>query len=168
MKRQRSILCGLIISLSLAACTAIGPTATEVPTATEAPTATPRVIVEGEVETLLGCVDLLTISLDGAEPQDYELSLTFPAGEVASVRCVDGQTEEGWVYGMPFTHYWDYIFCSNYDGRDYVSYNGAPSSFTVTLTWDDSQIVQHYEPTYKAFMGECHVGGITVTRPVSP
>jgi hypothetical protein len=145
MKQLCSILCGLIVVLSLAACTAIGSRATP-----------------AEV-TLLGCVDSLTISLDGAEPQDYELNLTFPAGGEAGVRCVYGQAEESWVYGMRFR---SNIQC--FDGRNHAMYWDAPSNFTVTLTWDDNQIVQHYEPTYETFMGECHVGGITVTIPVSP
>lgn len=172
MKQPCSILCGLIISLSLAACTATGPTATEVPTATEAPTATPRAIVEGEVEGGNQCLDSLTIGLYGAVPQDYELNLVFPAGEVAGVHCVDGQTEERWVYGMPVREEGqNSIFCNGPNAFDSVNFFGTPSSLTVTLTWDDSQIVQHFEPTYEEYWGcdgPCYSGAISVTIPISP
>ena len=111
------------------------------------------------------CLDTLTISLEGAVPQDYELNLVFPAGEVAGVHCVDGQAEENWVYGMPVRD--NIVTCIN----DHGLYIGPPSSFTVTLTWDDNQIVQHYEPTYEAYYhcgGRCYAGSISVTIPIDP
>jgi hypothetical protein len=152
MRGQFNVLCTLGILFVLAACNAFSPTPVLVPVCNE-------------------CLDMLTINLEGAVPQDYELSLVFPAGEVAGVHCVNGQTEENWVYGMPVRDGRDTITCINDRGRDYAFYFGTPSSFTVTLTWDDNQIVQHYEPTYEEYWGcdgLCYSGAISVTIPISP
>jgi hypothetical protein len=153
MKRQCSILCGLIVVCSLVACTAIGPRATEVPTVEE-----PRCLAE--------CVDLLEIWLEGAVPQEFVLTLTVGAGlEVGRVRCVDGQAIECWERGR---HGCTYFGCLVKGARWY----GAPDNVDVTVTWDGNQIVEHIEPNYRrivdCFGQTCYDAEVTITLPQSP
>ena len=85
-------------------------------TATVAPTAPPTtpLIVTACMDQ---CIDLLTLNLDGAIPHDYELELAFSPGQEVGVRCVDGQTEERWVYVNTASHYWDNIACWHFYSR---------------------------------------------------
>jgi hypothetical protein len=151
MKQPYSLLCGLIIFLSLAACTAIGPRATEVPTVEE-----PMCIT--------GCVDSLWIRLDGAVPQEFELRLAKGYGIIGRVRCVDGQAIECWEGGM---HGCAMLGCLVKGVRYFRKLN----SFDVTVTWDGNQIVEHIEPNYEEFSvcgNVCYGADVTISLPESP
>lgn len=163
MKQPCSLLCGLIIFLSLAACTVIGPTPTAVPTATAVPTPIAEEVCGAE------CISSLHIKLDGAVPQEFELELTWGGGHTDRVRCVDGETQAE-ECGQNCVQ----IRCRGTAGDPAASWYGwlgAPNSVTVTVTWDGNQIVEHIEPNY----GEvvvcdylCYDADVTITLPESP
>lgn len=161
MKRQCSILCGLIALLSLAACTAREPGAVIVVETVE---------VEGEPRCYVECVDSLQISLDGAVPQEFVLTLTLGAGPVGRVRCVNGHATECWAYGRSGCS--PYLSCFGTAGHQTVGWLGEPSNFDVTVTWDGNEIVEHIEPNYRAVvdcLGQtCYSAKVTITLPESP
>ncbi len=90
----------------------------------------------GQMCTLIGCIETLTVEFQGALPSDFLVEATTPDGSSVQVHCIDGQAEESATFsGM----------CSE---NSVSFYDFAPDEVTITVTWDGGEFSQTVRPNY--------------------
>lgn len=119
--------------------------------------------------TLVGCSDTLSVSLQGQLLRDFTVEVVSEEVGVRQVRrvhCIDGvkQDESG---------------ASRVDDSDcfpsaVVFTDLAPAQATVTVEWEGGRVSDTVQPKYQVERpngpncpGECRVGGVVLTLPVT-
>jgi hypothetical protein len=110
--------------------------------------------------TLMGCLDTLTVSLDGEVPEEYTLQLTGSDGVPIEVSCTSGEGSE--------TAQGQSVPCA---GRS-VTFNVAPAQVNLRLTWDGGALERNLTPAYETFQPNgpgcppaCRSGSVTIVVP---
>ena len=111
--------------------------------------------------TLMGCLDSVTVILEGNLPVDYTLELAPPEGPPVSVHCVSGENAE--PIQVPTGR------CEE-SGGTFIEF--APGQVHATLTWDRGSVEADLTPVYVTTQPNgpdcppvCRAGSVTLSVP---
>ncbi len=93
--------------------------------------------------TLIGCQDSFVVDLTDDIPDNFTLEAVGPDGESRTVRCVDGRKQEQ-SPGLQESR----TVCLD---KTIFLYDFTPEQVTLTVTWQNGQLTQMFDPVYSTF-----------------
>jgi hypothetical protein len=108
----------------------------------------------------MGCLDSLTVTLEGEVPADYTLQLTSADGPPLVVSCTSAENAEP-PAGQS----------ARCEGSS-VTFGVAPAHVNVRLTWEGGALEKDLTPVYESFQPNgpdcppvCRAGSVTIVIP---